>query len=210
MLTQVSILLLYKRVFTTIKDWFRITLYVLGAISILTGVALTIALLSKCQPFSYDWTRFSLDTNAAFDNNKGHCIKGIAFAYPTHAIVTLLIDIALVVLPIPTIWNLQMSPGTKRAIGGMFLLGSLSVITLRYQWVSKVTDPLCCLSVAIINIVRLPQLFHVEDSDYTCKNHADQSKTWKRAIETPTLTFIQRDRSPGRHLEPSRAQPRYR
>lgn len=130
MLTQISILLLYKRVFTTIKDWFRITLYVLGVLSLMTGIAITVAILSKCTPFSYDWTRYSLDSNAAFNQEKGHCVKGIGYVYPAHAIVTVLIDISIVLVPLPAIWNLQMSAGTKRAIAGMFLLGSLSVITL--------------------------------------------------------------------------------
>ena len=130
MLTQISILCLYKRTFTTIKDWFKISLYVLGVLSLLTGLSITIAFMSKCTPFSYAWTRYSLDSNAAFNHKKGHCVKGIGYLYPAHAIVTVLIDTSIVLMPLPTIRRLQFSAGMKRAIAGMFLLGGLSVSTI--------------------------------------------------------------------------------
>lgn len=125
MLTQLSILFLYKRTLTLYKIWFRNTLFVLGFFCVTNGVIITIGRLCRCRPLSYSWTRFETDESASFNANKGYCTPNMGYMWPAHAIVTLLIDTGLVVAPLPLIWGLQMSRATKQALAATFLLGIL-------------------------------------------------------------------------------------
>ena len=74
-----------------------------------------ITVIFSCQPIPYFWDRTI---------KGGKCINENNFSYGTSA-ANILTDIAVLVLPIPWLWRLQMKTEKKVAIAGIFLLGSL-------------------------------------------------------------------------------------
>lgn len=119
MLTQLSILLLYKRVFTTNTPWFKYTLFGLGFFTFATNLSFFFAILFACNPVSLAWDK-SLD---------GHCIE-VRLVYLIQTILVFVLDLCIIAAPMPLVWNLHTNVGTKGAVAGMFLLGGLSVFML--------------------------------------------------------------------------------
>lgn len=115
MLNQLSLLFLYKRVFTIGTTWFRYTLYSLGIYCIASGLALFFAGLLHCYPLNYGWDK----------TVKGRCTVDIQALYITATVLNLVGDLGIVIAPIPIIWGLQMSKSTRVAVSIMFLLGGL-------------------------------------------------------------------------------------
>ena len=114
MLTQLSILVLYHRIFTKQKRWFGKVLYTVGFISILASLGMFFIVIFHCRPFKYYWNR----------NIEGHCFY-IRPYYIAHNIVVFLLDISIYVIPMPLIRNTQPGMGIKFAFAGMFLIGGL-------------------------------------------------------------------------------------
>lgn len=114
-LIQLSFLFLYKRIFTTQRTWFKYTIYALGVFSIIQNLAIIITVMFYCVPFNYSWNK---------SIKGGHCYE-FSVVYLIGLLLNLVTDIAILVVPIPIIWGLQMSPKSKKAITGMFLLGGL-------------------------------------------------------------------------------------
>lgn len=54
----------------------------------------------------------------------GHCIN-IRSLLVAHAALSLVIDVAIVVVPVPILWPLHASLSYRTAICGMFMLGAL-------------------------------------------------------------------------------------
>ncbi len=54
----------------------------------------------------------------------GHCFEGDA-SYKASGVFNVLSDFAILVLPMPTLWNLQMSLRRKLLIMGVFATGFL-------------------------------------------------------------------------------------
>ena len=157
MLTQLSILFLYRRVFTMKKPWFRNTVYILLFFSVTTGLAFFFASLLSCTPFAYSWDK-SLE---------GNCTD-VRLVYIVALVANLVVDVAIVAAPIPLIWGLHMTSGTKWALSGMFLLGGLSVLLGPPPRPKTLTTPPDFPSVCLINLIRLPSLIHISESDMTC------------------------------------------
>lgn len=121
-LTQVSILFLYKRLFTLFLRWFRITFYVLLFSSVGAAIAFSLASYLRCFPINSNW-----DPTI----RGAHCGVDIHAVYVTSCVINLVTDLGIVAAPMPLIWKLQMSRGTKTAVTGMFLLaGFICIINL--------------------------------------------------------------------------------
>lgn len=116
MLTQLSILFLYKRVFTTNTPWFKYTLYALGFFSFAINISIFFAIVFSCSPVRLAWDK-TID---------GHCFE-VRLVYVIHTALIFVLDVCIVAAPMPLVWKLHTSTGTKGAVAGMFLLGSLSV-----------------------------------------------------------------------------------
>ena len=71
----------------------------------------------QCSPIAYAWNKAILG---------GHCLNIHVF-WIVQDILILVIDVYIVVLPLPMIWKLQITKAEKIAISGLFLLGSLCV-----------------------------------------------------------------------------------
>lgn len=68
----------------------------------------------QCRPLQFIWNH-SLD---------GVCIDTWTF-YIAGSAPSVVTDFAILILPLPAVWNLQMGTPQKVSVAGMFLLGSL-------------------------------------------------------------------------------------
>ncbi|KAL1836299.1 hypothetical protein VTJ49DRAFT_5323 [Mycothermus thermophilus] len=109
--TKTSILLSYRRVFGDGIIW-----YIVFTLTLCHWAEVTITWLSGCRPVSYYWRQYT-DPTAV-----GTCIDAPLF-YFINGIIGLFIDVAILLVPIPTLIKLQMPPTKKIFIGGIFLLG---------------------------------------------------------------------------------------
>lgn len=115
MLNQLSLLFLYRRVFTLMESWFKYVMYAIGTFCVGSGIALFFAGLFHCVPLNHGWN----------PTVPGHCGVNIQTLYITATVLNLVGDISIVAAPIPLIWSLQMSLPTKAAVTAMFFLGGL-------------------------------------------------------------------------------------
>lgn len=104
-LIKISILLLYRRLFPTV-GMIRITQ---------AGVVLMIAI----------WITFVVPSLLGLANVKG-LSNGVIFIFIlTFACINVVVDLGLLVLPVPFVWNLKLTTARKFQIMGMFSLGAL-------------------------------------------------------------------------------------
>lgn len=73
-----------------------------------------------CKPVSFYWTQFE-------GNTDGHCPLNTGLFFVVMAIINLFIDFFILILPIPSILQLQMSSRKKAGVCGIMLLGGLYV-----------------------------------------------------------------------------------
>ena len=159
LLNQLSILFLYRRVFTMKKKWFRWSIYGIGLFCIATGLAIFFAGLFHCVPIEFGW-----DPNV----KGGVCYVSVRELYITANLLNLFGDLGIVILPIPLIWSLHMNKKTKAAVSGMFLLGGLSVFPI--SAIQHAASPLIAFlhSVTIINLIKLNSILVIKRTDFTC------------------------------------------
>lgn len=79
---------------------------------------MVLANIFACQPISAAWDKAEIGA---------HCIDITRLAI-AHAALTLVVDMAIVIAPLPLIWGLSTKRNTKVAVSGMILLGSLLVL----------------------------------------------------------------------------------
>ena len=113
---KISILLLYKSVLTLNNPRFNKAWYILLLYNIALTFATLLGVLFLCSPLNYQWDRLYRRMN-------GRCeLKAAAISM---AALSTVADVALLILPIPTLWNLQMPYRQKMSLCGNFLLGGL-------------------------------------------------------------------------------------
>ncbi|MCJ1263179.1 hypothetical protein MMC22_003049 [Lobaria immixta] len=110
---KLSILLSYHRVFTTVN--FKRTILIVGFLCIawLCGNVFTEIFL--CSPISAAWDPKLLFTN--------HC-RDVQSFFVGITISNLLLDVIILCMPLPVVWNLNLSTRKKLEVSGVFLLGS--------------------------------------------------------------------------------------
>ncbi|KAK4444715.1 hypothetical protein QBC34DRAFT_384933 [Podospora aff. communis PSN243] len=109
--TKISILLFYRRIFGTGIVW--------AVVLVLTcahWAEVTITWLVGCRPIDYYWRQYT-DPTAT-----GSCIDAPLF-YFCNGIIGLVIDVAILLVPTPTIWKLNLPTTKKIFVGGILLLG---------------------------------------------------------------------------------------
>lgn len=109
-----ALLAFYNIIFTTRR--FRLAAFTLMGVCIAYAIAFIPVFMTNCRPLEASW-------NPAL----GHCkpVKRQEFASVS---INMVIDLAIVLLPLPTIWTLQMRLKKKVFISFMFSLGFLYVI----------------------------------------------------------------------------------
>ena len=115
MLAKLSILLFYSRIFKEKRflRWVKILI----ALVMVDWLAAQLTIILECLPIQALW-----DPTVS-----GTCINLITFFVASGA-VNVAIDFAILVLPLPMIWSLEIERHHKYALSGVFLLGSFVVI----------------------------------------------------------------------------------
>ncbi|EGE85629.1 integral membrane protein [Blastomyces dermatitidis ATCC 18188] len=116
-LTKTSIVLLYLRVFYAQKS-FRWTCYVLIAFNIVSGIAFIPPTIWQCSPVHAFWDR----------SVPHRCIKNLA-NWLSYALINILTDVAILILPIRQVMHLQLRRNDKIAVIFVFALGGFVCIT---------------------------------------------------------------------------------
>ena len=113
---KIAILLFYLRLFG-FHRYFRRVLYSTAALVTSWFIGKTFVAIFRCSPVS-----------AAFDpdpfHQKAHCFHKEAYLILT-ALLDVLLDIWVLILPLPMVWKLQLSQRQKYCLSGIFLLGAL-------------------------------------------------------------------------------------
>ncbi|KEY74717.1 hypothetical protein S7711_05466 [Stachybotrys chartarum IBT 7711] len=110
--TKVSIMLFYRRMFGTNLVW-----HVVFALAVLHWAEVTVTWLAGCRPVSYYWRQYT-DPDAV-----GECIDAPVF-YLANGCIGLVVDVAILLVPIPTVYKLKMALSQKIMVCGILLLGS--------------------------------------------------------------------------------------
>ncbi|KAI1624485.1 50S ribosomal protein L36e [Exophiala viscosa] len=131
--TKMALLLLYWRVFPTQPFRKFVLASVVVCAAYIPTFALGIAL--HCLPISYTWTSWIGETT-------GHCTNLNAFAW-AHAIINIVFDLWIIVLPIPQLLQLALGRKKKIQITLMFSVG---------------------LFITIVSVVRLTSLVQFANS----------------------------------------------
>ncbi|KAL8973918.1 MAG: hypothetical protein Q9197_001829, partial [Variospora fuerteventurae] len=120
--TKFSILLFYRRVFMnqTTSLRFRIAWYVIMVWTLLWGISTFFAAAFQCSPPSYYWSKYTRKT-------QGSCINLTMLLIVT-ASTNIVTDVALLILPMPVLWHLNIQRSQKFALSGIFLLGGFVCI----------------------------------------------------------------------------------
>ena len=116
---KLSVLFYYQRIFR--ERQFRIICIFVGLVVVAWLIAYMFLEFFTCIPFAYYW-------NKAIPG--GHCINQNHVAYYGTTPPDFLTNLALLVLPIPYLWKLQMQRAKKVAITVIFVLGTLYVYFL--------------------------------------------------------------------------------
>lgn len=126
-LTKILILCLYLQIFPC--PTFRIMTFILMGVVAATGLALLFAQIFQCLPFNYNWE--------SWEGNFGaHRCIDVNLLTTIAAVFAIVQDVAILLLPIKVLINLNATPRKKAGIILMFSLGLfvtvVSCIRLRY------------------------------------------------------------------------------
>ncbi len=91
----------------------RKAVYVVISLTIALIFAVILESFLLCRPFKFTWDK---------EIQGGVCGNAV-YAYLAISIINLVIDFAVVLLPMPILWKLQMPVGKKVAISAMLGLG---------------------------------------------------------------------------------------
>ena len=115
---KISTLLLYARIFH--GQTFKYVLWAVGLFISTYSAVLMIVMLLQCSPLSKFWDH----------TVNGKCFD-IAKVWMVMGSLNVLTDLLLLILPLPSLWRLQMRRRTKVQVAGIFSIGSLSVTRSR-------------------------------------------------------------------------------
>ena len=112
-LPKITVLCLYLRVF--VRRDARMTCFCLLGFVAATWIAYLLAAVLQCKPLAYKWDRTIPG---------GRCFNIEAF-YKTTSVPNILTDLIILVLPIPTVINLETSKVQRAECLLVFLIGSM-------------------------------------------------------------------------------------
>lgn len=110
--TKLSILLMYYRIFRF--PYFKTWAYIIGAFIILWVICITFLFIFICVPVQKLW----------YPDLPGRCINQVS-TWIANAVSTIATDVAILILPIPQVWKLQLRISEKIAVLIAFSLGFL-------------------------------------------------------------------------------------
>lgn len=111
-MVKIALLLTYARIWTT--RGFRRCLYLVGAIIAIWWGTSTFITIFQCRPIHYFWDSETL----------GGCLESRAF-FIGIAIPNIALDLVVLSIPLPSIWQLQLPRLQKAALTVLFTVGVL-------------------------------------------------------------------------------------
>ncbi|EME38910.1 hypothetical protein DOTSEDRAFT_117662, partial [Dothistroma septosporum NZE10] len=134
MLTKVSILQLYLRIWTegAVSKWFRRTCWIAIIIHLCTLLAFALSFVWQCGPVSYSWTQWD-------GLHSGHCIGRAGHIYALGA-VNIAYDVFVFMLPLHNFLKLNISWRRKTGVCLIFMAGLVVTICsiIRLQYLVKI------------------------------------------------------------------------
>ncbi|KAI9823079.1 MAG: hypothetical protein M1826_000283 [Phylliscum demangeonii] len=112
--TKLSILLLYRYLFAVRP--FRFAVYAVGLYVTACGITQFFVTIFQCRPIQRSWD---------YVHVQGSCIQGLLFFYAA-AILNLIADLVILLLPMPVVWRLQITWRQKLALTAIFVLGGFA------------------------------------------------------------------------------------
>ena len=153
---KLSVLFFYHRIFPSKR--FRNISIVIGLVTLAWFIVFIFLQFFTCVPLDYYWDK---------SIPGGHCINTHIIAYYGTSPGDIATNIAILILPIPYLWNLQMQWQRRLGLIAIFLLGSLYDFTIINSKRCQLTE--FCLSATVGSIVRVPLLKELNSNDLTCK-----------------------------------------
>ncbi|KNG89550.1 hypothetical protein ANOM_001937 [Aspergillus nomiae NRRL 13137] len=120
---KLSILMMYRRIFTNISRLFRVGAMICGAVVTLWATAFVPAAIFQCTPVAKAW---DIDI-------PGHCIS-LQLAFYCVALPNILTDVAILSLPVRSCWQLHRSVLYRLSLIGIFMLGIFVVGVSIYRF----------------------------------------------------------------------------
>ncbi|KAJ9148526.1 Integral membrane protein [Pleurostoma richardsiae] len=119
--TKISLLLMYYRIFRF--SYFKKMALLIGGFIVIWGITITFLFIFICVPVQKLW----------YTELPGHCINQVG-TWIANAASTIVTDLAILCLPIPQIWKLQLRKGEKIALTFAFSLGLFVVFASAYRF----------------------------------------------------------------------------
>ncbi|KAI1404190.1 hypothetical protein F4819DRAFT_448227 [Hypoxylon fuscum] len=122
-LSKASILCFYQRIFCPQSPWRDITVLSIAfmlTVVVMFGIGITFATVFACGThFSYWWSSAGADL-------KAHCVNTQMLTY-AQSVSDFIIDVIIIVMPVPLVWKLHMSPQRKLGVIAVFLTAAVAV-----------------------------------------------------------------------------------
>lgn len=114
-LLKLTLLFFFLRIFpkTIIRNLLKGTII----FTVLYGLTFVLVAIFQCKPISHYWLNWDLE-------HDGKCINVNALAW-SHAIISIVLDAWMLVLPLYEVFRLQLSWRKKISVAIMFLVGTL-------------------------------------------------------------------------------------
>lgn len=110
-------ILLYREVFRQNTGFSKLCKWAAWVIVITYFAPFFFVPIFRCTPVSYAWNGWRGDT-------VGHCLNYSVFTW-SHNAVNIILDLIVIILPIPQVWKLQMDLKRKLNLVAMFSIGLL-------------------------------------------------------------------------------------
>ncbi|KAI9751734.1 MAG: hypothetical protein M4579_005925 [Chaenotheca gracillima] len=118
-----SILLLYHRIFITAR--FQLIVKLCIAFMLAYQVATLLVDIMTCLPIAGYWDKTIV----------ARCVNAVTY-FITSAGINVFTDVVILILPLPMVWNLQISVKQKLVLCGIFLLGAVVCVATTFRIVA--------------------------------------------------------------------------
>ncbi|KAF2789975.1 hypothetical protein K505DRAFT_252205, partial [Melanomma pulvis-pyrius CBS 109.77] len=120
---KISVLLFYRRIFTTSRGFniFWYALQVANAIFIISDFFVSKAVLFSTNPVSDSWT-------TPPETYGTHFVINFSAMLTSMSVIDIVLDLGILVLPIPMIWKLHLPQGKRLSIAAIFMSGGFCLV----------------------------------------------------------------------------------
>ncbi|KAK4077781.1 uncharacterized protein Triagg1_3475 [Trichoderma aggressivum f. europaeum] len=146
---KLSVLWLYTRIFST--KTFKLWAHIMMGVVACYGVAFLILFMTQCRPISQQW-----------DPVPGGTCRNIVVQELTSVSLNMVVDIGIVIMPLPVLWSLQLAVRSKLVVSVMFSIGfiTIGIMAWRLQFtISTLNDTDFVFNLFDIGLISLLELW---------------------------------------------------